>query len=93
MENRKKVTVVMSTAARPGDPAWYKQEFPFENKLTEKESLELLPADAAENCILENEIRIFPEKICQEITGFGISLEESTIHNLAKMQPQSRENF
>lgn len=91
---KKEVNVVMSTGVRPYDSAWFTRDFPVENKLTQKQSLDFGMGDTnSESAARGSVIRIFPEECRQKILGIGTSLEETSLYNLMKMKPDIREEF
>lgn len=90
------VAVSESKSVKPGDPAWYRQDFPAADRLKRKADIPLHPVCLAEEKGTDEKtavIRIRPEEERQEILGFGTSLEESTIYNLYRMEPEAREKL
>lgn len=85
-----KVSVSTSSAVNAGSMSWYQNSYPIENKWTKTADLDLTEVTGNGN---DTTIYVDPEQTYQEILGFGTSLEESTIYNLAKMDSVVREQF
>lgn len=74
---------------KPGDGIWYRQELDKTNFLSEREPLDITEADTQEFTT----IRLNPELTYQTMLGVGTSLEESTIHHLKHLEPETRREF
>ncbi len=83
------VAVWMTSTEKAGDMSWYKAPTQMANRLSSKESLTLTAVDQQEMTT----ITVKADKEYQEILGFGTSLEESTISNMAQLAPEVQDEF
>ncbi len=83
------VYVSMSSSESSQSKDWYKGEMKIENKNSEKESLDIRNVDDSSmtTIVVNDEVEY------QAMLGNGVSLEESTINNLLKMDDETREEF
>lgn len=82
------IRVWMTSESHPGSMEWYQKDFPVQNTLRPFPSIKA--SSHSEEAKLPA-ICIDPDTAYQEILGFGTSLEESTIYNLSKMSPETKE--
>lgn len=83
------IQVTMSSSENSQDMSWYKGEYEISNKNATKDALDLRAADDS----MQTTIVVNDQKQYQTALGMGTSLEESTIHNLLKMDKENREAF
>ncbi|MFF2092815.1 glycoside hydrolase family 30 beta sandwich domain-containing protein [Paenibacillus sp. NPDC058174] len=81
------VEVWYSTSLAPGGSQWFTGPHETEHRLSQQPALSWTAPEAAQSTAL----LVTPEHRYQEMLGIGTSIEETTIHNLAKMSPDKRE--
>ncbi len=83
------VSVTMSSSENSQNMAWYAGEFEIENKNSTKDPIDIRNVDDSNLTT----ISIDDETEYQAMLGNGVSLEESTIYNLMKMDESTRKEF
>ncbi|MBB3108922.1 glucosylceramidase [Paenibacillus phyllosphaerae] len=84
------VEVWWSSEQSPGDAGWFAGPMPNRYALEARPAIPLTKPAASS---LATTILVTPAHHMQELLGIGTSLEETTIHNLARMSPDVRQRI